>query len=253
MRIIINCDDLGASLDVNDRIFELMEQRRVTSATLMMNGPALEDAVQRIGRFRECSFGVHLNLTEFSPLTGQKGLAPLVDDNGDFNGTARPHPRDIPLTASIRARVHAEWCAQIERALALGVPISHIDSHHHVHTRLSLLPVLRHLRQRFGIRKVRLRHNVSRVFHPMSPLRLARNSAWNFVLRRYVGATTTDGFASFSIFHERLQAGLGWHGTIEVMCHPGGKLFAAETELLRTNWQQKLAKDAQLISYNDLT
>ena len=252
MKIIINCDDLGASLNVNDRIFELMEQRRVTSATLMMNGPGAEDAVQRIGKFRGCSFGVHLNLTEFSPLTGQTGLLPLLDDHGEFNGTARRHPRDISLTASIRARVYAEWCAQIERALALGVPISHIDSHHHVHTRLSLLPVLHRLRQRFGIRKVRLRHNVSGVSHPMSPLRLARNSAWNFILRHYVGAKTTDSFASFSVFHERLQAGLGWKGTIEAMCHPGGESFAAETELLRANWQQRLGRDAQLISYNDL-
>jgi len=252
MKIIINCDDLGASLNVNNRIFEMMEQRRVTSATLLMNGPAVEDAVERIGKFRECSFGVHLNLTEFSPLTDQPGLVPLLDENGDFNGTGRRSPRKIPLTASIRARVYAEWCEQIERALAQGVPISHIDSHHHVHTRLSLLPVLHGLRQRFGIRKVRLRHNVSGVAHPMSWLRHARNSAWNFTLRHYVGATTTDGFASFSTFHERLQAGLGWRGTIEVMCHPGGELFAAETELLRANWLEKLDKDAQLISYNDL-
>jgi hypothetical protein len=86
----------------------------------------------------------------------------------------------------------------------------------------------------------------------MSPLRLARNSAWNLILRHYVGAKTTDSFASFSVFHERLQAGLGWKGTIEVMCHPGGELFTAETELLRGSWQLKLAKDAQLISYNDL-
>ncbi len=252
MKIIINSDDLGASLNVNDRIFELMEQRRVTSATLMMNGPALEDAVQRIGKFPECSFGVHLNLTEFSPLTGQTGLVPLLDDNGVFNGTRRRSPWKIPLTASIRTRVYAEWCAQIERALALGVPISHFDSHHHVHTRTSLLPVLHRLRQRFGIRKIRLRTNVSSASRPISPQRYARNSAWNFLLRHYVGATTTDGFASFSVFHERLQAGLGWQGAIEVMCHPGGNLFAAETELLRANWQQKLEKDAQLISYNDL-
>jgi predicted glycoside hydrolase/deacetylase ChbG (UPF0249 family) len=253
MKIIINCDDLGASLNVNNRIFELMEQRRVTSATLMMNGPAVEEAVQRIGKFRECSFGVHLNLTEFSPLTGQTGLVALLDENGKFNGTARRSPRDIPLSASIRARVYAEWAAQIERALALGVPISHFDSHHHVHTRMSLLPVLRRLRQSFGIRKVRLRHNISGVTHSMSPQRYARNSAWNFNLRHYAGATTTHGFASFSVFHERLQAGLGFPRTIEVMCHPGGELFAAETELLRGAWQQKLGAETQLISYNELT
>jgi hypothetical protein len=36
------------------------------------------------------------------------------------------------------------------------------------------------------------------------------------------------------------------------MCHPGRKKFEAETELLRGNWKETLAKDAQLISYNEL-
>ncbi len=59
MKIIINCDDLGASVTINECIFELMEQRRVTSATLLTNGSAVEDAVRQIGKYPECSFGVH--------------------------------------------------------------------------------------------------------------------------------------------------------------------------------------------------
>jgi len=69
MKIIINCDDLGANAKVNDDILDLMEQRRVTSATLMMNAPAVEEAIGRIGGHRWSSFGVHLNLSAFAPLT----------------------------------------------------------------------------------------------------------------------------------------------------------------------------------------
>jgi predicted glycoside hydrolase/deacetylase ChbG (UPF0249 family) len=252
MKIIINSDDLGASVRVNDCIFELMEQGRVTSATLMMNAPAVEDAVRRIGNYVECSFGVHLNLTEFSPLTTHPGLRSLLNGKGEFAGVDLRSPRNIPLNTAIREGVYAEWCAQIERALALGVPVSHIDSHHHVHTRFSLLPVLKRVQRKFGIQKVRIRKSAVRLSQPVRlPFRM-QNSAWNFLLRRYSGATTTGAFMAFSAFYERLRMGCGWPGAIELMCHPGGQWFAAETELLRGDWRQELPLDAQLISYNEL-
>lgn len=252
MRIIINSDDLGASARINNSILELMDQKRITSATLMMNGPALEDALGRIGKYPQCSFGIHLNVTQFAPLSSHPGLQPLLNNKGEFAGVGLPNPRYIPLTSAIRDGVYAEWCAQIQRALDLGVPISHLDSHHHVHTRASLLGVLKRIQHKFGIRKIRLRRNVSGISSPMRWPRCLRNCAWNVAARRYVGAITTEGFAAFSIFHERLQAGAGCPGTIELMCHPGRDSYARETELLRGDWQQRLDKDAQLISYNEL-
>ncbi len=248
MRIIINADDLGVSVKVNDCVFGLMERRRVTSATLMMNGTALEDAVARIGRYRNSSFGVHLNLTEFSPLSAHPGLAPLLDASGRFTRAALT----LPLSDAMREGVFAEWCAQIDRARALGVPISHLDSHHHVHTQWGLLGVLRRIQKKFGICKVRIRRNVLGVSHPMRIVRRGRNLAWNTALRHYVCARTTDSFTAFATFHERLEAGLGWKGSIELMCHPGGETFNAETELLAGDWTERLSEDAQLISYNDL-
>jgi hypothetical protein len=239
-------------MEVNNSILDLMGERRVTSATLMMNAPAIEHAVRRIGKYPDNSFGVHLNLTEFLPLSSHPGLRPLLNNNGEFAGNALRSPRNIPLSSTIREGVYEEWCAQIERAFALGVPVSHIDSHHHVHTRLSLLEVLKRVRLRFGINRVRIRHNLPSLSKPIGTSRRARNFVWNFLLRHYVGVKTTDGFAAFSAFHERLKAGLRWQGTIELMCHPGGESFAEETELLRGDWKKQWAKDAKLISYNEV-
>jgi len=254
MRIIINCDDLGANATVNDRIFELMEQGRVTSATLMMNGPAIEDAVKRLANYPQCSFGVHLNVTEFAPLSAHPHLLPLLNGKGEFAGNARRDPINIPLTAAIRQGVYAEWCAQIERAFDLGVPVSHLDSHHHVHTRASLFGVLKAAQKKFGIRRIRLRPNVLGAVRSLRKrARVLTQLPWNFSLRHVApAAETTDGFASFTIFHQRLQAGCGWAGSIELMCHPGRERYAAETELLRGPWKEQLAGVARLISYNNL-
>ena len=130
MKIIINADDLGLSPAVNHAIFALMEEGRITSATLMANAPAAEEAAQRLARLPRCSFGVHLVGTELRPLSSHPGLAPLLNEKGEFAGNLRR----ISITPAIANGIFAEWCAQIDRALALGVPVSHIDSHHHSHT-----------------------------------------------------------------------------------------------------------------------
>jgi predicted glycoside hydrolase/deacetylase ChbG (UPF0249 family) len=248
VRIIINCDDLGASKEINDSIFDLMEQQRATSATLMMNAPQTEDALRRMRSYPACSFGIHLNGTEFAPLTAHAGLGPLLNEKGEF---ARNLKR-IPLTAEVREGIFAEWCAQIERGLAAGVVFSHIDSHEFVHTVPRLFGVLKRIQRKFRIRKVRLTPNVFRPSESRSLRLRASKLAWNFALRHCVPTITTDEFGSFLAFYERLQAGLYSKGSIELMCHPGRKKFEVETELLRGNWKETLAKDAQLISYNEL-
>lgn len=248
MKLIINCDDLGASPEINDRIFELMEQRRVTSATLMMNAPATEDALRRIGKYPHCSIGIHLNGTEFTPLTSHPGLAPLLEESGEFSRALRR----ISLTKEIRASIFAEWSAQIERAQAAGLHFTHIDSHQFVHTLPGLFGVLKRIQKKFHIRKVRLTSNV---FGPdeRKNLRLrTAKFAWNFALRHYYSTITTDGMAAFLALYQRLRAGLIYEGVLEVMCHPGRVKFDAETELLRGDWRAMLANDDRLISYHEL-
>lgn len=253
MDIIINCDDLGASAEVNESIFSLMERGRVTSASLLMNAPAADEAVRRMRHLPHCSFGVHLNVTEFAPLSGHVGLRPLLDERGEFAGKSSDHPMNLPLTASICSGVYAEWSAQVARALDMGVPVSHLDSHHHVHTRAALLPTLHKVKQRFGIRRVRLRRNVLGARRPLRRrLHMAKQFPWNFAVRHLMHSITTDGFTNFAMFYERLQAGFGWNGSIELMCHPGHADYQAETDLLCGPWKEQYARDARLISYNEL-
>src|ERR1700687_3982114 len=112
MKIIINADDLGIHRDVNDAIFALMGERRITSATLLANGAEVEDAARRLDGFPYCSFGAHLNLSEFRPLTTGAGLKPILRADGCFAGNRL---REIRSTGALREAVFAEWSAQVER------------------------------------------------------------------------------------------------------------------------------------------
>ena len=69
--LIINADDLGRSVSVNDAVFEAMSRGLVTGATIMANMPGFDDAVSRaFERGMQNRLGVHLVLTEGCALTG---------------------------------------------------------------------------------------------------------------------------------------------------------------------------------------
>src|SRR5271169_4294776 len=90
IQIIVNADDLGMSAEVNEAIFRAMENGVITSATMLSNGSAVVPAARRLRRFPNCSFGVHLNLTEFQPLGAESptALSSILDEQHCFNGNA---------------------------------------------------------------------------------------------------------------------------------------------------------------------
>lgn len=249
MKVIVNADDLGTSLEVNDAIFQLMAIGRVTSATLLANGAAIADAAERSRNFPQCSFGVHLNASQWQPLTRDAGLRPILDDTGCFAGNRL---REVNITGGLRTALFREWCAQVARVQAAGVRISHLDSHHHMHTVPGVFPVVKQVQRRFGIRRVRQTMNI---YPPDAPARrrlLASKALWNCALRNYFATATTDGFTSLEIFH-RTAATLGRYFTVvELMVHPGGEAYVAETALLTREWWRDVPFPIQVMSYNEL-
>lgn len=245
--VIINADDLGMSPCVNDATFELMAQKRITSATLMANGPAVEDAVKRLRQVDGCSFGIHLNLTDFEPLTRGPGAKLLTGGDGLLHSSITGA---TPTPARMRA-IYEELCAQIDRLLSLGVPISHMDSHHHVHTVPYILPLIKAVQYRYGIRKIRLTKNIYTDAAPCSPVLRAKKSVYNRVLR--TGSETTEGFTelmSFWSVARRRQIG---HRTVELMVHPGASYAGEETALLQSSWEDALPFPVRLVNYNELS
>lgn len=245
---VINADDLGMSQAVNEATFDLMARGRVTSATILANAPATGEAARRVPKFPACSFGVHLNLTQFEPLTGGPGGRLLVDDRGQMsraNESARPGP----------ARLHAfyrELCAQIERVASLGVPVSHLDSHNHVHTRPFLFPVLKEVQRRYRIRRVRLSKNFYSPDEPC-PARLAwKKRAYNWALTSIYATQTTDAFTEFLTFYRAETSRKRSIGLIELMVHPGAAAAAEETAILGSDWAARMDLPVQLISYGEI-
>jgi chitin disaccharide deacetylase len=245
MRLIINADDLGRTREVNEAIFALMDRGLVTSATLMANSPWLAEALAELPRFPRCSFGIHLNLTEFPPLTHQPDLDSLLDQDGNLNlGRFRQAVFRKPLIQAILG----EWSSQISKLRSAGLTISHIDSHHGTHTVGQLFWALKRLQRQYGIRKVRIRENIARAPGPL----LIRARIWNLALRLVFPTRTTSGFTDFSTFLQVAPSLRGRFPTLEVMVHPGHPRFAEETGRLLSPWREQLGFPVQLISFHEL-
>ena len=253
MRVIINADDLGATEAVNDAILELMARKCVTSATLLANGPAITKVVRELVHFPYCSFGIHLNITEYWPISSEKGLTPILDKTGAFNGVLNTNPKGIGKRFSLLAAIAREWSSQIESLLAQRIKLSHFDSHHHVHTLPVLFPVLKYLQRRFGIRKARISKNIYRPCEQVSKAKSTKKFIYNNLLRYIDTTTTTSGFTDFLTFFDNAKQNNIQHETVEIMVHPGQITEdIAEHELLSSPWKESIPYEVELINYNQL-
>lgn len=247
---IINADDLGASEAVNDRIFELMAEGLVTSATIMANGPAFEHAVRQLVRFPQCSFGVHLNLTVFRPLTHAKAMAQVLGSDG----TLSTRLYGSLLSGDLLAALKAELFAQVQRSFDAGVPVSHLDSHHHIHTIPRLFFVIKALQRHFGIRRVRSTINVLPSGQRLTPVMTVKKKLFCMALRSIWTTRSPDGLCDFLDFYNNLEVGdCPRFRSMELMVHPGAnsERYVKEVELLRSgNWQRLLPGYAEMGSYH---
>lgn len=236
--------------EVNEAIFRAMGDGVITSATMLSNGPAVIPAVRMLHRFPDCSFGVHLNLTEFQPLCpgSYTTLSSILDEHNCFNGNAI---REVRISAPMLRAIYKEWCAQIDNLIHLGVQPSHLDAHHHVHTIPQMLPVLAGLRRRYGINKIRISRNLYDPMAPASKVLLSKKWLYNRALR-CVGFRTTRIFTDLEAFIKVCAERPPREQLIELMTHPGSALSSEEPGLLASDWTRKLSYQVALVSYNAL-
>ena len=81
--LIINADDFGLTTGVNRAIIEAHTDGVVTSATMMANGRAFQDAIAQAQRATGLSVGCHVVLVDGEPLLGGSAVKTLLTRNGE--------------------------------------------------------------------------------------------------------------------------------------------------------------------------
>lgn len=249
-RIIVNADDFGINEVVTFEIERNLLAGNVSSTTVMANGSCLEEVKCFAGQHPEFSFGVHLCLSEFGSLTKSEGLkrAGIIGEDGCFVHKAIFHLKTLSETV-VQKAIRDELNAQIDVVSSLGFPISHADSHHHVHAIYPLRELFVDVLKSRKIDKIRLGGE-------FYTFRMRRHLILWFQRKRLntfykTQFTTVDSFYPYA---EYLVTGSNCNDkVIELMCHPGHLKQKYRNEMKLVEAKQVFKKnDINLINYNDL-
>jgi len=146
-RLIVNADDFGFTAGINRAIVDAHTRGIVTSSTLMANGHAFEDAVRLAKTVPHLSVGCHVVLIDGAPVLDAKQLPSITSESS--SGSHFRHGLKSFAARALAGRlnsdeIEAEAGAQIRKLQAVGISVSHIDTHKHTHLFPAVLrPLLR--------------------------------------------------------------------------------------------------------------
>ena len=227
--MIINADDFGYTRGVTRGIVEAFHAGAISSATLLANMPAFDDAILAVRNGAAAlGVGVHINLVQGRPLA----RVPTLTDarTGSF------HSLPVLIARALSGRIDpdevgAECDAQIAAVRLAGVHVTHLDSHMHTHALPPLWPAIAAAAVRGGVQAMRWPAE-SMHTTPLPASRLASNVlvalSWKAVRRTASPLRFPDHFIGMSLqggrnverklvrAFDRLEA-----GTTELMMHPG--------------------------------
>ena len=128
--LIINADDLCLNDETSIRIIEAYKSGIVTSTSAFVTFTDPVSNLQIIhSEHPDLPIGLHLNLSEGKPVLPPNEIPSLVDKNGNFYSP----DKIISKLADMKIEeVRKELNAQVKLFLSSGVPLDHINCHHHI-------------------------------------------------------------------------------------------------------------------------
>jgi predicted glycoside hydrolase/deacetylase ChbG (UPF0249 family) len=128
--LILHADDVGMSHSINSATLQALDAGAISSASIMIPCPWLPEVAAYARSHPNADLGLHLTLNSewttyrWGPVTSKDRVLSLLDKDGYFyNSTQEASAKIDPRDAEVELR------AQIERARAVGIQPTHLDSH----------------------------------------------------------------------------------------------------------------------------
>jgi predicted glycoside hydrolase/deacetylase ChbG (UPF0249 family) len=128
--LILHADDLGVAHSENAASFDALTKGGVNSASIMMTTPWVTETAAFSKANPSADLGLHLVMTSEWETYRWGGLAPndKTPSLHDPDGTMPRQTRTVATRAKMD-EVERELRAQIDRAYAIGLKPTHVDSH----------------------------------------------------------------------------------------------------------------------------
>ncbi|GAA4487198.1 hopanoid biosynthesis-associated protein HpnK [Gluconacetobacter asukensis] len=274
--VIISADDFGLSEEANEAIEIAHRDGLLSTASLMVAGPAAEDAIARARRLPGLNVGLHLVVIEGPAVLPPSEIPLLVNAEGQFPSDQL----DLGIRYFFRPDVRLQLAAEIEAQFAAfartGLRLDHANAHKHMHLHPTVGKYLIESGLRHGLQAVRV------PLEPPEPLIAAgtyNDSMGSAALRRWTnvlrhqarkaglrtndwcfgiawsGHMTADRVAALAAhlpeglseiyFHpataknallERLMPTYDHQGELAALCSPGFRAGLAHCHAIPTSW-----------------
>lgn len=245
--LIINADDFGLNQDVNEGVIGAFMSGAISNTTIMVKRDACKEALTFARENRNFNIGLHLDLDylldcdlrSFEPDKFQERFS-----SGRISKLLR--------SSNVLKKLDEEMENQIKLFKNGGLPLSHIDSHHHLHAHPLIFPRLVEMMIKHNIRSVRISKTYDLVTYPPLVWELSfYNKMRRFLLKNSI--KMADHFISGITFHELKDLK---RGVTELMVHPGVKELWRKQDLETVSskeWKDEMkAKSINLISFDKL-
>ncbi len=128
--LILHADDLAAAHSINAASFDALDKGAISSASVMVPTPWIAEVAAYARAHPNADLGLHLTVTSewqtyrWGSVESKDKVPSLLDSAGTFPSEVQP-----VATGAKPVEVERELRAQVERALALGIRPTHVDSH----------------------------------------------------------------------------------------------------------------------------
>jgi len=168
-QLIVSADDFGMSPGVNAGIMAAHRDGLLTDAGLMVAGAAAREAVDLAHATPSLSVGLHLVLVQGYATSAARDIPDLVDATGMFRSHSVWAGLRYFFLPRLRTQLETEIRTQLDRFVATGLSLSHVDGHLNIHMHPTVLAILLRLAARYGIRAMRLPQEPWRISLRLDP------------------------------------------------------------------------------------
>jgi predicted glycoside hydrolase/deacetylase ChbG (UPF0249 family) len=296
VRLVLHADDLGFNSAVTDGILLGFRRGLLTSTSILSNAPDAHRALSQwkslladfaadaipSGEIRRrlddptvpFDLGVHLNLTQGRPLSGEEYPRELLDREGRFPGVFALFSGLRRCSDATLRQVRRELSRQIEFVLDRGLQPTHLNGHQYIEMLPAVSALLPELIERYRIRAIRVAEEPfllrTTLLSGRSPQSWAMAEIKRFFARRFHALVDRLGTGHPDRFHGTAHAGRvdlrlmqrfvtlaspfgGNHGVVEagqsgsklveIGLHPGNAAADVAPGELSAGWHDPLARD----------
>jgi predicted glycoside hydrolase/deacetylase ChbG (UPF0249 family) len=228
-KLVVTADDAGLHPGMTLGALAAHDAGLVTAVSVAACGRAFDHAIDLLRDRPNLDAGVHLVLVGERPLSPPIEAASLLGPDGAFHSGYAAFAARYFLDRLRMAHVERELRRQIERLLATGLPVIHLNSHQHLHVLPRLFEIVLRLAEEYRIPWVRIPFEPAVAF-PRTPREaqilflnsLGRQARERLGEKAAAPDRTIGVLDAGRLTVDRIRRALGGAaGVTELVCHPG--------------------------------